>query len=306
VHPLQAGGSYPYTTAVNQVGQSVPYVVSLADAVAGPCGILSQCPVIVATATAQGLLHDDPVQDDPFTVTKQLSGPIANGSQLHFLCYEANRQPISPAPATVVDQFGQNTVTFNQLHQLCNPANKNDEDPNAVNDPNHIDGYDAGARTNPASGHKIKVTNQFGSVGLQLGAVQRVMVPSAKSLVGPVGPLQSTPVDRFVCYAVKVASSAGGAFVKQLGVKVQDEFGTLTVNLTEPRQFCAPANLNGHEPGAEQHLVHMLCYTTELPNGVTFTPPPNIWIADEFQARQLRLDAHVWMLCVPSSKTVVS
>src|SRR5262249_8651126 len=114
VHPLQSGGSYPFTTAVTQVGPSVSYVVNLAHAVAGPCGILSQCPVIVATATANGLLHDDPVQDDPFTVTKQLSGPIANGSQLHFLCYEANRQPISPAPASVVDQFGANTVTLNQ------------------------------------------------------------------------------------------------------------------------------------------------------------------------------------------------
>src|SRR5262245_56602317 len=52
VHPLQSGGSYPFTTAVTQVGPSVSYVVNLSDAVAGPCGILSQCPVIVATATA--------------------------------------------------------------------------------------------------------------------------------------------------------------------------------------------------------------------------------------------------------------
>jgi hypothetical protein len=78
------------------------------------------------------------------------------------------------------------------------------------------------------------------------------------------------------------------------------------VNLTEPRQFCDPINLNNHEPGAQNHLVHMLCYTIALPTGTTFVPPVNIWIADEFQQRALRLDAHVWMLCVPSSKTVVS
>jgi hypothetical protein len=66
---LQTNGVYPFPTPVSDVG-SAPYVVNLNDAVAGACGNIAVCPVIVASAKATGILHDDPAQDDPFTVIK--------------------------------------------------------------------------------------------------------------------------------------------------------------------------------------------------------------------------------------------
>jgi len=295
VHTLQTGGVYPFPTAVTQVGATVPYVVSAADEVAGPCGNVTVCPVIIATAKATGTLHDDPVQDDPFSVQKQVSGPVGVQQQLHYLCYEAKRAPIAIGNVSVVDQFGANTVAGEQLHRLCNPTNKRDEDPSAVNSPNHLDGYEASSKGNPAQGHKIAATNQFGTTNLQLQQVRFVFVPSAKSLTGPVGPLAS-PGDRYVCYVVKTVN-----FPKIAGVKVQDEFGTMTIDLTDVNYFCDPANVNGHEPGAETHTNHLMCYEVG-----THIVPPNTWVNDEFQARQVKLDGHLDEFCVPSTKKVLS
>jgi hypothetical protein len=93
VHTLQTAGVYPFPTAVTQVGATIPYVVSLADAVAGPCGNVALCPVIVATANANGILHDDPVQDDPWSVQKQLSGPVGVQTQLHSMRHDDVADP---------------------------------------------------------------------------------------------------------------------------------------------------------------------------------------------------------------------
>jgi hypothetical protein len=55
--------------------------VSLADAVPGLCGDVLVCPIVRATSTANGILHDNPDADDTFTVTKGLSGPVVVAPQ---------------------------------------------------------------------------------------------------------------------------------------------------------------------------------------------------------------------------------
>jgi hypothetical protein len=292
---LQTGGTYNFPTAVTQVGATIPYVVNPADAVAGPCGILSQCPVIVASAEADGLLHDDPVQDDPFTVFKQVSGPVVVPSQLHYMCYETQRQPLAPGQASVTDQFGPSAPVLTQLHKLCNPADKNDEDQSAVNNPNHLDGYPASVQTTQAAGKKVAITNQFGTINLTIQQVLTVMVPSAKSLTGPIGPLQS-PGDPFICYKVKYSG-----FTTINGVKVQDEFTTQTVNLNAINELCDPASVNNAGQGAAAHATHLLCYNVQ---NKSFKSPV-VWINDMFQARKVNVDLHVWELCVPSTKKVL-
>jgi len=303
VHTLQTGGTYPFTTAVNQVGPTVPYTVHLGDAVPGPCGNITQCPVIVATANANGLLHDDPVQDDQWSVMKQLSGPVTSPSNLHFLCYQLQRKPPPPGPVSYVDQFGSNSATMSRIHMLCNPADKNDEDPLAPTNPNHLTGYDADSKGNPASGHTIIAKNQFGSFKMKLATLQQIEVPAAKDLSSPPPPLTPPTPDHFACYTAKLS----GGFTKIPNVKVVDEFGTLFVDLTGIRQFCAPINLNGNEPGAETHPIHLTCFSTTLSKGQNFTPPKNgVYINNEFGASKAYPDGHVDMLCVPSTKTVVS
>src|SRR4051794_36112628 len=186
VHTLQTGGAYPFPTGVAQVGPIVPYVVSATDFIAGACGNVLVCPIVRAKSAASGTLHDNPVADDTFTVTKELSGPVGVQTQLHFLCYEANRQPISVGNGTTKDQFGGPTsIQIRDLHQLCNPTNKNNEDPGAENSPIHLDGYEVDAKGTPAQGHVVSVTDQFGTFTEKLGAIKFIKVPAAKSLVGP-------------------------------------------------------------------------------------------------------------------------
>ena len=209
-------------------------------------------------------------------------------------------QGLAPGVVTSTDQFGSFSPKLAQMHKLCNPANKKDEDPSAVNNENHIDGYEASSATNPAQGRKVKVTDQFGTIIEQLAQVKSVFVPSGKSLVGPVGPLASPGIDHYTCYVVKIS----GGFTTIPNVKVQDEFGTLRVNLGAPNEFCAPTNINGHQPGAQTHAQHYNCYTATLAAGQTFRPLANVWVNDEFQARKVTLTNHVWELCVPATKSL--
>jgi hypothetical protein len=303
VHTLETGGVYPFTTAVNQVGPTITYTVHLADAIAGPCGNVTQCPVIVATANASGVLHDDPVQDDPWSVSKTLSGPVTSPSNLHFLCYELKRTPPPAGTVSTLDQFGPNTAVMSRVHVLCNPGSKNDEDPLAPSNPNHLTGYDSSSKGNPAQGHVVLAKNQFGDFKMTLSTLQTIDVPAAKSMTAPPPPLVPPTVDRFNCYTVKVS----GGFKKIPNVKFVDEFGTLHVDLVGIRQFCAPMNLNGNEPGAETHAIHLVCYKTALSKGDNFSAlPKGVFMNNEFAAMKIFPDGHVIMLCVPSTKTIVS
>ena len=298
VHTLQTNGVYPFQTPTGDVG-SVVYTVNLNDAVAGPCGNIAQCPVIVASAKVTGNLHDDPVQDDPFTLIKQVSGPVS-AKPLHFLCYELKRTPPKIGSVSVVDQFGASTVDGDQAHHLCNPADKKDEDPNAPSSPEHLVGYDADSAGTPAKDHVVTATNQFGSRTFQLKAVQQLFVRSSKGLNAVPPALVNPQTDNFICYNVR-----DKPFTKIKNVKVDDQFGTLQVDLTEIRQFCDPANLNNSTPGAQNDANHLVCYSTDLSPGFNFTGR-DVFIRNQFETKKITLDGHVNMLCVPSTKVVVS
>jgi hypothetical protein len=231
-------------------------------------------------------------------VTKQLSGPVVVPSELHYLCYETQRQPIAPGQVSVTDQFGPSSPQLSQLHKLCNPADKNDEDQSAVTNPNHLDGYPASVTTTQAAGKKVSITNQFGTITLTIQQALTVMVPSAKSLTGPIAPLAS-PGDPFICYKVKYTG-----FTTINGVKVEDEFttpGSLTVNLNGINELCDPASVNNAGQGAAAHATHLLCYNVQNVSRRS----PSVWINDMFQARKVNVDLHVWELCVPSTKKVL-
>ncbi len=215
---------------------------------------------------------------------------------LHFLCYELKRTPPTVGNVTVVDRFGPNTVTAAQVHLMCNPTNKRDEDPTAVTNPNHLTGYDINSKGSPARGQTVAVTDQFGTVRMQLAQTRYLMVPAAKR-ENSAPPALVSPGDRFVCYGVKA-----GPFATVRNVKVQDQFGTLNVDLLGIRQFCAPANVNGGQPGAQTHDDDLLCYQTRLSKGFDFKPR-SVFINDQFQASKIKLDGSIPMLCVPATSS---
>src|SRR5262245_62986850 len=90
------------------------------------------------------------------------------------------------------------------------------------------------------------------------------MAPTLKTLAppGPMPPSDPDVPDHFQCYKVK-RSKGSPKFQKILGVKVQDQFATVTLDLLKPVRLCAPANKRGEDPSAPQHLFHLLCYKTK-------------------------------------------
>jgi hypothetical protein len=102
-------------------------------------------------------------------------------------------------------------------------------------------------------------TNQFGAQPLTLGVPDSLCVPTEK-LIFP-GPVN---VDHYKCYF------ASGPSV-DAGVALQDQFGSTSAIVLNPRFFCTPASKNG-EPIADA-VTHLTCYDT-TPPGLAPGPIP--------------------------------
>src|SRR5262249_56436284 len=86
------------------------------------------------------------------------------------------------------------------------------------------------------------VGHQFGMTVLDVVRPDILLVPTLKTLVLPGPPALTQPtIDHFQCYKVKPTPGAP-KFQKILGVKVDDQFGTATLDLLKPALLCAPAN----------------------------------------------------------------
>jgi hypothetical protein len=217
----------------------------------------------------------------------------------HFQCYEIKRSPaVNISGVSIQDQFGTSTATLVRAKRLCAPTNKEGEDPTAPSDPDHLKGYD-----NPHSRAKVVnqvITNQFGSITLDVTKPKFLLVPSAKGLVGNPPPLVGPTSDHFQCYRVK-RSRGTPRFQKIFGVSAQDQFGPYTVDLVRPRWLCAPANKNNEDPTAPTHPSHLLCYKTKTQRFTERT----VFTTDQFGSAPAQLLKR-WELCVPSLKNVAT
>src|SRR6185369_6821117 len=117
----------------------------------------------------------------------------------HFQCYETHRPPLYLPPITLDDRFGPGVVEVKRLKRLCAPADKNGEDPTAPTDVDHLGVYTI-KQTSPRFPRvpNVEVYNQFGTQVVDLTRVERLMVPTVKSLTAT-PPLPSFEVDHFKC-----------------------------------------------------------------------------------------------------------
>jgi hypothetical protein len=218
----------------------------------------------------------------------------------HFQCYEVKPKTFATVTGvSVQDQFGQHTESVRLAHRLCAPANKNNGDPTAPTHPEHLLGHKvSGAAVKVAN---MSVTNQFGTIKLDIVKPDLLLVPTLKTLAlpGP-GPLANPDNDHYQCYKAK-RSKGSPRFQKIPGVSVQDQFGTATVDVIKPARLCAPANKQNEDPTAPNHIFHLLCYKTKnLPFGTVQT-----YTNDQFGPAQPLL-IHRRELCVPSTKQLAS
>jgi len=289
-------------TAVPPSSTTYPAVdCPIGDTSSGTC--VCGAPIYQAqTQAGPGTLHLNPLDIDIALVLKTLSVPcIGINVPRHYQCFELKPTNFPSPPVTLVDQFGTTSGTVRAPDRLCNPANKNGEDPLAPADPNHLVGYELrGTDTPYLPVRDVTVTNQFGTIQVDLKRLARLLVPAAKSLVAPPGPLVNPAIDHFNCYLV-ARSKGAPPFANIPGVTVDDQFGPVTLEVTGPRYLCAPADKNGEDPSAPGEPGHLMCYFTKHPRE-QFTLPP-VFVDDQFGARTERVIRRD-ELCVPSLVTL--
>ncbi len=194
-----------------------------------------------------------------------------------FQCYQAKTASgtahfIAIPYLETIDKFGEWRFSVAKPAELCNPANVEATDPSAPSHTEHLESYQI--KRVPGTGKFPKTLNQevadqFGSLTIDLLKPERLLVPSAKSLVSPPTAPASPVTDHFTCY--KARTSPGTTkFVPRLASVVVDQFGPLSLNIMKIRRLCVPTNKNNEEPGAELHGEHLLCYHVKLQS--TFTP----------------------------------
>jgi hypothetical protein len=222
--------------------------------------------------------------------------PTCLGERLlnHFQCYRLKRPSYVPRPGVQLDdRFGPGVVDVRRPLALCNPADKNDEDPSAPSDPDHLVAYDIRQRT-PAFARRngVVVGHQFGTFVLDVVKPTVLLVPSAKSHDATPPAPTAPAVDPFKCY--KVARARG----RVDAVKVDDQFGTLTLDLRKPTRLCVPAALDGDD--VQDAAALLLCHQARVRRGTQpFTAPGTLFTNNRFGALATRV-VKTQELCIPA------
>jgi len=220
-----------------------------------------------------------------------------------FLCYRAKTTKKTPkfvavGGVSLDDEFETGTVTVTRPQALCNPASSS----GVMLDPDtHFTSYAIAPDSAHARVELITVTDAIGSTVVDTVKVGRLLVPSAKSLVGP--PLAPDPaahdVDHFKCYGVSVPIGAPTPF-KSVEVLLQDQFtgAPRRFSLKKPRLLCNPVDKN--DEGIKNEDGHLLCYKVKPAKGeLKHERRIGVYVANQFGGQQLDTKKEE-LLCMPA------
>ncbi len=230
------------------------------------------------------------------TVVATATGPTPVFGIDHFQCYEAHGDAIEQRSLSLRDQFGASTANLVRVHRICNPASKNGEKPSAPQQTDHLVGYTI-RQTTPKFKviRNVEVVNQFGTINVDVVRPEYLLVPSAKSRT-QVPPPPVPGFDHYKCYRVK------GAPFRRTGVTIDDQFGSIVVDVKRPRRLCVPVNKNGE--GIFKSAEHLMCYQVRLAkSSPPFTPAGQLFIRNQFGIDILN-GFRPTELCVPSFKNL--
>jgi hypothetical protein len=261
------------------------------------------CPTATPTATPTGGATNTAgtptatATPTPTVTATPTTGGGTPGPLDRFHCYGV-RAPRGAANRDVklVDRFGTTTVRVADPRRVCNPANVAGSDPTAPDHETHLLGYRL-KRNGPIVQlpRRQQITNQFGTITVDLVRPEQLLVPSAKSLTGPPAPLDPVTVDHFQCYRVTRART------RVSGIPVVDQLGNLNVDVKRPRRLCVPVDKADESPGAEQHTNVLTCYDSRVASeSQPFEGPHHLFVSNQFGSVTLdRLRPAE--LCVPST-----
>lgn len=215
--------------------------------------------------------------------------PLVN----HFQCHALRNAPFQRRSVTLTDVFGTRTAEVLRATDLCAPADKNGEDPDAPGSANYLATY----QLKQGSFARIsgrQVTNQFGSITLDIRQPRSLLVPSSFGDSGPPSSPDAEFLSHFACYDVRVAS--GTPRFQPRTVSVKSEFEDIDLVVRRPTQLCVPASKNGETPGAPGFPESLLCYQTKVRAGAFSLPA---FFSNQFgqQTSTLKQRRH---FCVPS------
>jgi len=199
--------------------------------------------------TASGDSNPNNNIDDEDTL---VDGPVVTPIN-HALCYEVDQVNVPRRTGVAIaDELGGGIFDVRRMKRLCTPVDKNGEDPNAPLEPEHLTGYEI--RQTDGRFPTVRdqtVINQFGTQTIDIGRPVLLLVPTAKSLVGPPAPL-APPIDHYQCRRVR------GSRTRVSGLDLIDQLDTYVADVKRPYRLCSPADKNGS--GIQDPASHLLCY----------------------------------------------
>ena len=260
---------------------------------------VTDTPTVTPTETATSTPTPTPTVTSTSTPGTPTATPTPAGVTVDFQCYEVDHSTAPPITGVgVVDRFGAATIDLaagKRVRRLCNPALVDSDSATPPSVPDHLVGYVISRRTplfTRVTGRTV--VNRFGAVVITVVRPILLMVPSAKDLSAPPVPLDDPVIDHFQCYTVK-----GGRFRKS-GVKVLDQFGTMTFDLKRATRLCTAVDKRNE--GVIDQSANFLCYSVRPTKGAaTFRgPEDSVFVANQFGNTTLLVN-HGRELCVRSS-----
>jgi len=218
-----------------------------------------------------------------------------------FLCYKA--KPTKGGPgfagggAILEGPIESLEVTVKKPAALCLPADL-DGAP-AEDDVTHLEAYAIKPATAPMRLGNLAVTTAFGTLVLDTVKVDRLLVPTAKSLSEPPVAPAAGLVDIFQCYTVKVTKGTA-KFPKGVQAELADQFeAARTLDLKKPKRLCLPVGIDG-SPVA-QPAARLLCYPVKPAKGEPrHTRRTGVFLANASGAEQVDTLKEE-QLCVPAT-----
>jgi hypothetical protein len=223
------------------------------------------------------------------TLLEPIVVPDALGIQLftvlpplvsHFQCYDVRNVPFASQQVTLTDVFGSRSAEVRRFANLCAPSDKNAEDPGAPSDEAFLASYELRKPGAAAMVAGQTVTNQFGTLSLDVRSPRSLLVPSSFSTTEPPSSVTGAFLDHFTCYDVRVTNRTPK--FESRTVSVTTPFETVDVLVRKPHRLCVPVNKHGEDPDAPGHPQSLLCYLAKAPGKVT-SP---VFIRNQFGAQE--------------------
>lgn len=193
-------------------------------------------------------------------------------------------------------------VSTTKLWRLCNPAAINNQ--LAPKHRDHLLGYSLTSAASSGLGRVkgIEVIDQFGtSPNVEIVRRDLMMLPSAKSLDGPVSAIQNPELDDFACYRIRGARR----FTTQ--VVIDDQFVTgLHLDVKQALRLCLSASRQALS-GRLDPTDALMCYKTRPTIGFPpfRGPTSDVFVANTLpDVSTLEHVNHLRELCVPAIVTL--